>query len=142
MIAAIFVCALVIRLVGARFGLPRLYLPDEEFFVGPALQLANSGGFDPGWYGAPAQPLIYGLAFIFRGLNFLVNQLKDTADPVVLNYETNIVLFQTAGRLLSIVAGARLSVMVFLLGRRWSNLAGDFGAGLVVTSFFLIEPPE
>src|SRR3989338_10623704 len=71
-VSLIFLVALSLRLYHLNFGLPSLYLEDEEFFVQPALRIA-SGNWNPGLFGAPAQPLIYLLGGLFRIVNFVFN---------------------------------------------------------------------
>jgi 4-amino-4-deoxy-L-arabinose transferase-like glycosyltransferase len=54
-LAALFVAAAALRLVGVRYGLPfPLLNPDEANVVPRAWRMANGGGFDPGWFDYPS----------------------------------------------------------------------------------------
>lgn len=92
------------RLFFLNYGLPHLLFVDEEFFVQPALRIA-AGNLNPGWFGAPAQPLLYGLGLLFRGVNFLLNTLHHSNLPVEANYQAFVTVFQTAGRSLGAIGG-------------------------------------
>jgi len=137
-IGLIFALGLFLRLFHLDFGLPRLYLVDEEFFVQPALRVAD-GTLNPGWFGAPAQPLIYGLGLVFRLVSFAINSWQNTALPVSVNYLENITVFQTIGRVLPALAGGLIIVFVYLIGRYWNKRTGYISAILVATSFYLTE---
>ncbi|MFH1597845.1 MAG: glycosyltransferase family 39 protein [Patescibacteria group bacterium] len=135
---AIFLIGLILRLVFISFGLPRLYLVDEEFFVEPALNIAN-GALNPGWFGAPAQSLIYGMGFIFRIINFFVNQAHETALAASQNYQLFTTIFQTAGRMLPALLGAATVLLAYFVGKHWNKRTGIIAAILVATSFFLVD---
>ena len=137
-LTVIFLVALLLRMWGINFGLPRLYLEDEEFFVQPALRVA-SGKLDPKWYGAPGHPLIYGTAAIFRVVNKITNIQNNTEYRVDENYSRYVSEFQTAGRALPAFLGALSVIPMYLIGSRWSKRAGLWGAGLAATSFYLID---
>lgn len=134
----IFLVAVFLRFFGLNFGLPRLYLEDEEFFVQPALRVA-SGKLDPKWYGAPGQPIIYGTAAIFRVVNKTINLTEESSLPINLNYQSHITQFQAAGRALPALLGALTVIPIYLITSRWSKRAGLWASGLVATSFYLID---
>jgi len=138
LLISIFLVALLPRLFGLSYGLPHLYLEDEEFFVQPALHVAE-GHLNPGWFGAPGQPLIYGLAFLFRGTSFIANLIHHTSNPVTINYQQYITTFQTVGRAIPALAGALLAVVVYFIGKEWSKRAGVIAGFLVAGSFYLVD---
>lgn len=137
LIAVVFAGAWL-RFFHLDFGLPQLYQPDEEFFVAPALRVA-AGHLDPGWYGAPAQPLIYAVAGAFRLVNFFVNLSKDIHVPVQQNYPAFVHIFQTAGRVIPALGGTVMSILSYFLGALWSRRAGVIAAALCAFSFYLVD---
>ncbi len=134
----ILVVGTVLRLVGLNFGLPNLYLTDEEFFVQPALRVAD-GHLDPGWYGAPGQPLIYSTGAVMAGVNLVVNWRQHTSRATSENYALDPTPFQTAGRAIPATAGVAMIFFVWLIGRRISERVGLVAATLTSTSFYLID---
>lgn len=142
-ILLIVVLALVARCFVLSFGLPDVYLEDEEFFIQPALRVAehlNSfQGLDPHWYGAPAQTLIYLLAVVFRATNTVVNMIAHTHAPVSINFEYYTTLFVTLGRLIPAIAGTASVFCMYLIGRRFSERAGLVSALVLGASFFFIQ---
>lgn len=136
---------LLILLVGAglrffalSYGLPRLYLEDEEFFVRPAITVAE-GHANPGWFGAPAQPLIYVLGATFRVVNIFVNLAHGTHATVTQNYASDPTPFQTAGRVWPALAGTALIAAVYALAAFWNRRAGLFAAAITATSFYFVD---
>lgn len=136
---------LLILLVGAAlrffslsYGLPRLYLEDEEFFVQPALRVAE-GNANPEWFGAPAQPLIYVLSATFRVVNVGVNLAHKTHTTVTQNYRDDSTPFQTAGRVWPALAGTALIWAVYALASFWNRRAGLFAALVAATSFYFVD---
>lgn len=57
------------------WGLPQELDPDEMIFMGAALRMLASHSLDPGWYGAPAQPLIYALGAGYAVYIVILDQL-------------------------------------------------------------------
>jgi hypothetical protein len=137
LIIVFLVVAFVLRLFHIDYGLPGLYLEDEAFFVQPALHVAD-GSLSPDWFGAPAQPQIYVMAGLFRGVNWVINHQQDTHQPASINYQTHVTPFQIAGRLIGVVAGTAVVWMGWLIGRFWSRRAGWWAAALLATNWFLV----
>ncbi len=128
----------LLRFPFLSYGLPGLYQEDEEFFVTPAIRVAQ-GALNPHWFGAPGQPLIYATAAEFRLLNKIVNTANGTQWSVLRNYQAYLTLFQSVGRVLPVLAGLAMIAGAYLLGRRWHERAGLFAALLVATSFYLAD---
>ncbi|MFA6392137.1 MAG: glycosyltransferase family 39 protein [Patescibacteria group bacterium] len=120
------------------YQLPGLYLPDEEFFVDPALRIAN-GNLNPGWYGAPGQTIIYAMGIGFRIISFILNTIRGTDLPAVVNYQENFNLFYACARSLFAVLGSLSIVAVYFLVKFWNKRTALISAFLVASSFYLID---
>ncbi|MCW1930494.1 MAG: glycosyltransferase family 39 protein [Candidatus Kerfeldbacteria bacterium] len=125
------------------FGLPAQYAEDEEFFIQPALLVAENltsfSGWDPQWYGAPAAPLIALLALIFRGMSAILNFFHHTDLPVVLNFYEHLTLFVTAGRIISVAASVGMIFFAYAIGVLYSKKVGLIASACVAFSFYLIQ---
>lgn len=135
--AVLFVVALLPRLFALDFGLPHQYLEDEEFFVPPAVQVAE-GHLNPGWYGTPNHPHIYAMGAGFRILNSVLNVGAAEKLPVTLQYKSNPTPFHLFGRTLTAIAGALISVTLYLIARRWSERVGVIAGVLSALNAFAI----
>ncbi|MFA6198353.1 MAG: glycosyltransferase family 39 protein [Patescibacteria group bacterium] len=127
-----------LRFYSLSFGLPDLYQIDEEFFVDPALRIAQ-GHINPGWFGAPGQTVIYGVGIIFKLLHWIGRVIGGFHLSFLDDYHQHITLFQTLGRVLPALAGAAMIPLVYLIGQLWSKRIGLIAAGLTATSFYLVD---
>ena len=127
-----------LRFYSLSFGLPGLYQIDEEFFVAPALRVAQ-GHLNPGWFGAPGQTLIYGVGIIFKLINIIGRAFSSTNLTLLEDYRQHTTLFQTFGRALPALAGVAMIPVVYLIGRLWNQRVGLIAAGLTATSFYLVD---
>ncbi len=59
------------------YGLPQILDPDEQIFTEGAIKMLVSKSIDPGWYGAPAQTLIYLLAFCYAAYFAVLSALGE-----------------------------------------------------------------
>src|SRR3989338_2194222 len=121
-----------------HFGLPRLYLEDEEFFVTPALRVAG-GQINPDWFGTPAQPLIYALGITFRIISIILNWTHGTAFASWQNYAAYTTIFQTAGRVFPILVGALSILVIYFVPRHWNTRSGLIAAALLAFSFYHVD---
>ena len=55
-----------LRVWGLDYGLPHLYDPDEPVFVEHALQILQTGDWNPHWFGHPGTTTIYMNAILYR----------------------------------------------------------------------------
>lgn len=138
LLGLIFILSASFRFFGFDYGLPNLYLEDEEFFVQPALRVAE-GPLNPGWFGAPGQTVIYFTAEVFRLVNLGVNYLNQTTLPVEMNYQADLNPFQTAGRAVSALFGSLTIFLAYSIGRHWRRRAGLWAAFLTAIAFYLVE---
>lgn len=137
-LCAITLIGLSLRLWHIHYGLPYLYLEDEEFFVQPALRVAE-GAIDSGWYATPATTIIYPLALLFRITNAVLNILQDTSLTVSMQFNYNLTPFYIVGRVFMAIVGATLIPLSYCLGNLWSKRAAVFSSILVASSFYLVE---
>lgn len=126
------------RLWQINFGLPRVLFTDEEFFTTPALRIAD-GGWNPGWFGAPASPQIYTVGLVWRVQNAYINQVADQHLTPTQRFTDDPTLLITSGRVLSALMGTYAIILVFLFGISISSRVGLIAAVLVAGNFFLID---
>lgn len=132
-----------VRLWGLSYGLPAQYAEDEEFFIHPALRVAehlNSvSGWDPHWYGAPAAPLITLLGIVFRVISTCFNIIHHTHAPVLLNFNHHVTLFVTVGRLIPVTASVLTVLCAYMIGALYNKKYGFIAAASIGSSFYLIQ---
>lgn len=141
-IVGILSIAIVLRAWNIGYGVPFTLLEDEEFFIQPALRVAERipafEGWDPGWYGAPAAPLISMLAVLFRSLTILFNIYNGTHLPVALMYAEHPIAFVSVGRMLSVCASVATVWLSYRLALRVSRRAALWTAGIVTISWYSV----
>lgn len=111
--------AQAIFLSGVYYGLPQPFDSDEQIFVRAAAGMLSEKTLDPGWYGAPAQSLIYLLALVFGLISFVgiaIGAYSGTAD-IVHAFKDDPTLFYVAGRVLSASFMTACVVMVYVIAR-------------------------
>lgn len=134
---AIVLLGFGLRIYAIDYGLPHLYLPDEEFFISPSLRIAD-GALNPLWYATPAHTIIYSHGIVFRVINFGINIAQGTSLAASQNYELFTGLFQVTGRLFAVAAGTLHVLLAYLIGRAFSQRAGLIASFLTATSFYLV----
>ena len=121
------------------FGVPQELDPDEMIFMGAALRMLSERSFDPGWYGAPAQPLIYALGLVYAAFIVALDQLgiiSSLSDAGRYYFEDR-TPFLVIGRMVTVVSATGcLVVMVAILREVRASLA----ATLVAIALFTFSP--
>lgn len=125
------------RFLNINYQLPELYLPDEQFFINPALHIAN-GHLNPGWFGA-GQLIIYAIGFLFRSMSFVINLFSHTDFPAQINYQNHLTLFYTSARILFALCGILMIPAIYHLTKFWNKRTALISAFLVASSFYLID---
>jgi 4-amino-4-deoxy-L-arabinose transferase-like glycosyltransferase len=133
-IAALFLAALMLRIWGARFGLPEyVYHPDEHALVERAAAILRTGDYSPHWFNYPSlyiyvQALSYIPYFLISAARGFGNTIPDPAPYG----------FYFTGRLMTGLLGALTVPLVYLLGARmFERRTGLLSAALV--SFNLLH---
>lgn len=138
LLTCFFVVGAGIRFIGVGSGLPYVEMEDEHFFVDPALRIA-SGGWNPGWFGAPGQPVIYITGFVFRVVNAVINWHNGTSLAAFQNYAADMVPFQIAGRVWIALVGATLPLLAFWVLHKYSRTTAWIAMVFVGTNFYLLH---
>jgi hypothetical protein len=113
-ILALFLVALLLRVWGARFGLPEyVYHPDEHAIVDRAASILRTGDYSPHWFNYPSvyiyvQALSYVPYFLISAARGFGNTIPDPAPYG----------FYFAGRLLTALLGGLTVPLVYNLGHR------------------------
>lgn len=120
------------------FGVPQGLDPDELIFVGSALHMLSEQSFDPGWYGAPAQGLIYCLAAVYA-LYVLVMEFLGTVsvtEAASLYYEDRSAYLVLGRGIALLSATGCLAITVAILREARVGLA----ATLMAIALFTASP--
>lgn len=137
--AALVAISLVVRRIGADFGLPYNWHPDEPQIVNRAVHMAQTGSFDPEFFNYPTLVIylhMLGTALWYVGLSSETTPLPLNA--VQTAYDTG--LYHTVGsaslwlheRMLTAALGSIGAGLTYLAGRKaFGELAGVL-AGLFV----------
>lgn len=129
----------LLRLIGIHFGLPHLYFDDEMFFINPALRVGYRN-WNPGWFGAPGQTVIYILAYLFRLLYaFLLVFSPNQSFSLQASYQNHILLYHTLGRVVMAGFGSVSIALIFGIGKFWKVRVGLMSSFFTASSFYLIE---
>lgn len=118
LLTAIMGAALALHLWGIRRDLPFDNDLDEANFVLPAVRIAATGNFNPGWFGHPGSTLIYPLAAVYRAWDIIDRPafVQGTSE------------FYLLGRLVSVTYAVLSIPLVFLVGRRAFGTEGALAA--------------
>ncbi|MBR6308616.1 MAG: glycosyltransferase family 39 protein [Lachnospiraceae bacterium] len=113
----IFVLALIFRVVGADWGMPRRDMhPDEGFVFEEAYNCALNHSFEPRIYYRPNHVSIKLNTLLYLGIQEVVFETRGLSDFAA-NYEANFALFTTASRVLTALIGFGCVVWAFLIAR-------------------------
>ncbi|HJX39732.1 MAG TPA: glycosyltransferase family 39 protein [Anaerolineae bacterium] len=113
-LTTLFLVALLLRVWGARFGLPEyVYHPDEHAMVNRAAAILRTGDYSPHWFNYPSLYIyIQALSYI---PHFLISAARGYGNTVPSPAPYG---FYFAGRLMTGLLGALTVALVYALGSR------------------------
>lgn len=134
-LSLVLLVALVLRLVGLRFGLPYIYHPDEPAIIGPVRVMMQTGDFNPHWFNWPSFYIYIQLAVASARYFYGVSKGQfDAVTGMAMQH------FYPAGRLATVLFGVATVYLVFLVGRRlFSKSVGIVAALLLAVSFLHVK---
>ncbi len=116
-LALIFILAVLLRVIGADWGMPYRNLhPDEGLVFENAYQCAYNHDFEVHEYYRPNHVLIKLNTLLYVGIQELYFAPRGQMD-FAMNYNGHFALFTTASRLLIALFGLGTVVMAYLIGR-------------------------
>ena len=138
LVALVLILAVGIRVWGLDYGLPHLYDPDEPVFVEHALQILQTGDWNPHWFGHPGTTTIYMNAFLYRVIGGVGTALGyyENWGEFCYTYYVDPTAFYYSGRLLIALFGVLSVLLTYLIGRRALNKR----AGLIAALLLAISP--
>ncbi len=138
-LAFIFALAMILRVVGAGWGMPYGNLhPDEELIFGEAYQCALNHNFEVHTYYRPNHVSIKLNTLLYTGIQELFFAPQGQND-FSLNYNAHFSLFTTASRILTAFFGMGAVVLAWLIGSFWGKRQGLFAALLFAVFPSFIE---
>jgi hypothetical protein len=135
-IAIILLSAFTVRGLGIRYGLPRVFYPDEAAIVNHAVAF-GTGDLNPHFFNYPSLYMyvlfvIYGVTYV---LGAVAGAFQSTADFARLFF-TDSTLFYLPGRAIALLCGGGSVWLVYALGRR----VYSEGAGLAAAALLSFSP--
>lgn len=128
MLALIFALALILRVVGAGWGMPHNNLhPDEGIIFEQAFQCALNRSFEVHDYYRPNHVSIKLNTLLYIGIQELYFAPQGQED-FILNYNEDFALFTTASRVLTALFGVGAVVLAYLIGLSWGRWQALFAA--------------
>ncbi len=128
LLALIFAIALVLRVVGAGWGMPNNNLhPDEVLIFEPAHQCALNHNFEVHDYYRPNHVSIKLNTILYTVIQEVYFAPRGQAD-FASNYNENFSLFTTASRVMAALFGVGVVVLAYLIGRFWGRGQALFAA--------------
>ena len=128
MLALIFAAAIVLRIVGAGWGMPHSNLhPDEGIIFFEAYQCTLDRNFDVHQYYRPNHVSIKLNTLLYTGIQELYFAPQGQND-FSLNYNKHFALFTTASRVLTALFGVGIVIWAYLIGLFWGRKQGLFAA--------------
>lgn len=109
---AIFIIALLVRLIGLKFSFPLLTLHDEQHIIDPLIEMSKNHTLDPERYNKPNQVLY---TILFGYLNLLSKILFNK--NFALSYFENPLFFYFHARLITAIFGAFVPVLAWKIGK-------------------------
>ena len=120
-LALIFAVAVLLRVVGAGWGMPLGNLhPDEGLIFGQAYQFALNRDFDVHDYYRPNHVTIKLNTLIYVGIQELYFAPQGRNDFAA-NYNESFALFTTASRVLTALFGVGTVICAYLIGLFWGR---------------------
>lgn len=120
-LALIFITAVILRVVGAGWGMPHGNLhPDEGLIFEQAYQCALNRDFEVHDYYRPNHVSIKLNTLLYVGIQELCFATKGQGD-FTLNYTENFALFTTASRVLTAFFGVGTVIMAYLIALFWGR---------------------
>lgn len=139
MLILIFVTAVILRIVGAGWGMPYNNLhPDEGIIFNPAFQCALDRDFEVHQYYRPNHVLIKLNTLLYIGIQELYFAPQGQND-FALNFNENFALFITASRVMIAFFGVGTVVWAYLIGLFWGRKQALFAALLFAVFPSFIE---
>ena len=137
-IVALIAVALPVHLWGLRRDLPYTPEVDEPFLVEPALAIAQTGDWNPRWFGYPGSTVIYPIAAGTRLWHAVVHGGKWLGPDQDLKWRFMIFPgdFYLGARLVSVLYAVGAVALLFVVGRR----AFDDRVGMLAAGFALLCP--
>lgn len=138
-LALIFAAAVILRIVGAGWGMPHRNLhPDEGIIFGPAYQCALNRDFEVHDYYRPNHVTIKMNTLLYIGIQELYFAPQGQ-DDFALNYNENFGLFTTASRVLTALFGVGTVILAYFIGLFWGRKQALFAALLFAVFPSFIE---
>ena len=126
----IFFVALVVRLVGLKYGFPLFTHPDEGYLMGTLRYMSAAKGLNPGTYIYPAFPSLYSRYFVINGLS-----IYKLGGDYALFYGQALFSFYYVSRLMTAVQGALLAVVAWFIGRSYKKFDFSWPAAVLFTFY-------
>jgi len=117
---AIFIIALLVRLIGLKFSFPLLTHHDEQYIIEPLVEMSKNKTLDSGYYNRPNQVLY---TILFGYLN-LVSKLLFHKN-FGLAYVENPLFFYFHARLILAIIGSLIPVLAWKIGKsiKWIDFS-------------------
>ena len=115
-LALLFTLALILRIVGAGWGMPHGNLhPDEGLIFEQAFQCALNRDFEVHDYYRPNHVSIKLNTLLYIGIQELYFAPQGQGD-IILNYNEHFALFITASRVLTALLGVGVVILAYFIG--------------------------
>lgn len=145
LLGVVLTAALIVRLVGAMYDLPRIYHPDEPRYVEVIQGIFVRGDLNPHMFNYPSlffyvNALAYAPFYLIGRLIGVFHAPTDILPPVILAMGTAQAQTPSAvmmGRCLTICAGTAVVGFVYWAGRR---LTGRASVGLLAAAMMAVTP--
>jgi len=118
-LASLFLCSLLIRLIGVKHGFPLLTHPDEDFSLTPALQMTKNRTLNSGYFNRPDQ--------IMTLINFFYLNIASYlrfGENLYLAFPKYYLNFYAYARLLISALGAIIPVLAYKIGNEFHKKFG------------------
>lgn len=127
-LALIIAAAMMLRIVGAGWGMPHSNLhPDEGLIFGQAYQCALNRNFEVHEYYRPNHVSIKMNTLLYVGIQELYFTPLGQND-FALNYNEHFALFTTASRVLTALFGVGIVILAYLIGLFWGKKQALYAA--------------
>lgn len=123
--------ALIIRLIGLRYGFPLLTHPGESTIIDPVIRMTRRHTFNPGTFNRPNQ-ILYLLNYVYLNVFSYIYFGKNIAK----SFAENQLSFYYMGRLLICIMGTIIPYIAYKIGKEFSN---DFS--IPASFLFAFFPP-